>query len=654
MNRRAILTFGIILLSLSVYSQPGRLLLVGGGSEKNGVSSWSTPAYKWAGEGKKVAIVGSSTGSLAQYFQQQCGAARAKEFAIATHDSANSQATYDTLTSYDVIFFRGGDQWDYYDLYKNTRLLDAVNDVYSLGGTIGGTSAGMHILSSIVYTAENGTVYPYECIENPNNQYVTLVNDFLNLVPGFVFDTHFAERGRFARLVGFLANYQLNHSQNITGLGMDDLTCMTVDENGLGTVYGTGCANLYLAGASYSLNGTKLLADTVNIRQLLHGCTYNFVTGEVGYAGLNKQINTTGLEETGNYTVLANGNSSLSNSQLMLDDLVNNTGEPSAEILLLTGDTGLATSFSDKLLQLGASQVHVFEVNVQSGTNPDLANLINLTSKILFLKNDYTQFEDFLETANGILLQQKIKTNGMITAFVGEDARLAGKTVVENYLTPGASYYAELTFHKGLSLLSHSVIMPDTYLNSDIYENTATAVPYAMLLDSLKYGIWLTNHSYMKFAPVDGKTILTGFGTAPVMVVTNKGTLAGFSSHTSTGSTSTDPRMVAGFEHLQLALIDYTTPYILGNVQISAIENMGNEIPVVISPNPVKDLLTIIWQSPDFDYEIHDITGKIVLKGTSASSTFTLNTKGLNPGIYFLKLKNNKKEETTQGKFLKL
>jgi hypothetical protein len=435
---------------------------------------------------------------------------------------------------------------------------------------------------------------------------------------------------------------------------MDDLTCMTVDENGLGTVYGTGCANLYLPGASYSLNGTKLLADTVNIRQLLHGCTYNFVTGEFGYDGLDKQLNTSGLEETGNYTVLASGNSSLSNSQLMLDDLVNNTGEPSAEILLLTGNTGLAASFSDKLLQLGASQVHVFEANILSGTNPDLANLINLTTKILFLKNEYTQFEDFLETANGIVLQQKIKTNGMITAFVGEDARLAGKTVVENYLTPGASYYAELTFHKGLSLLAHSVIMPDTYLNSDIYENTTTAVPYAMLLDTLKYGIWLTNHSYMKFAPVDGKTILTGFGAAPVMIVTNKGTLAGFSSHTSTGGTSTDPRMVAGFEHLQLALIDDTTPYILGNVQISAIENMGNEIRVVISPNPVRDFLTITWQVPDFDFEIHDITGKIVLAGISSCTSLTLKTNGLNPGIYFLKLKNSKKEKTTQGKFLKL
>ncbi len=176
----------------AAYAQPGRLLLVGGGAEKNGVSSWSTPAYRWAGEGKRVAIIGTSTGSLAPYFMQQCGAAWAKEFAIASHDSADSQLTYDTLVTYDVIFFRGGDQYDYYDLYRDTKLQDAVEYLYSQGGTICGTSAGMSILSSIVYTAENGSAYPDECIEDPNNQYVTLANDFMDFVPGFVFDTHFA------------------------------------------------------------------------------------------------------------------------------------------------------------------------------------------------------------------------------------------------------------------------------------------------------------------------------------------------------------------------------------------------------------------------------------------------------------------------------
>ena len=195
---RIYLILFLIVTGLTLVKAQGKLLIVGGGSEKNGQSSWSTPAYRWAAEGKTVAVIGMETGSLAPYFKNQCGAARAKEFAIATSDSANSQNTYDTLVSYEVIFFRGGDQYDYYTLYKDTKLQDAVNFVFNEGGTIGGTSAGMHILSSIIFTAENGTVYPYECIENPNNQYVTLANDFFDFVPDFIFDTHFAERAALA------------------------------------------------------------------------------------------------------------------------------------------------------------------------------------------------------------------------------------------------------------------------------------------------------------------------------------------------------------------------------------------------------------------------------------------------------------------------
>ncbi len=654
MNRlRGLLIFFFLFGFFNAFSQPGRLLLVGGGAEKEGAASWSTPAYRWAGEGKKVAIVGISTGSLAPYFIQRCGAARAKEFAISTHDSADSQATYDTLISYDVIFFRGGDQYDYYRLYRNTKLQEAVNDVYMRGGTICGTSAGMHILSTVVFTAKNGTAYPYSCIENPNNTSVTLANDFMNFFPGFIFDTHFAERGRFGRLVGFLANYSLNIGQDITGLGMDDMTCMTVDEQGLGTVYGTGCANLYKSGSNYSLNGTKLLADTVQIIQLLHGSTFNFQTGQIVYAGLDRQISTNGLEETGNYTILASGSNPVSDNQTMLNDLVNNTGSPKAEILVLTGDQNLADAYKTKLLEFGVEQVNIFIVNLEFGNDANLANQINQATKILFLKNWYIMFSSFMSTPNGKLLQKQIKKDNMITAFVGEDARLAGKTVVDNYLAPYASYYAELSFGKGLSLLKHTVLMPDTYLNSDVFENTATAVPYAMARDTLKYGIWLTNHNYMKYTPVEGKATLTGYGSAPVMVLANAGTQAGFSSHTASGSTGMLPRMVAGFEHLNLALIDNTTPYVMGNVNSSGIDAVRNKNPLVISPNPVQDELTIKWNSTGYEWEIIDLHGQILKRGKAWNNPERIDVSIFRPGLYIVIFKNEQKNQLTALKFVK-
>jgi cyanophycinase-like exopeptidase len=653
MSSPKILLLFLITYSTYAFSQPGRLLLVGGGEEKNGVSSWSTPAYKWAGNGKRIAIIGTSTGALAPYFKQWCGAAYAKEFAIASRDSANSQVLYDTLLTYQVIFFRGGDQSEYYDFYRNTKLQDAVVNLYNNGGTICGTSAGMHILSSVVYTAANGTVYSYECIENPNNKYVTLANDFMNFAPGFVFDTHVAERARFGRTVGFLANYKMNKGIDITGIGMDDMTCMTVDETGLATVRGTGCANITMAGGTYSLNGTKLLADKVHVMQLLQGCTYNLNTKEVTFNTLNRQINSSQFEETGNYTVLASGSNKLTENQAMLADLVTGNGLTTDPVLIVTGDETLANTFKDKLLSLGTTEVNIALINADAGSSSDIEIKINAAVKILFISNTTATFNQFLNTTNGGLLAQKVHTDGMIAAFVGDDSRYAGKTVVDNYYTLYASYYAELTFSKGLSLLHHSVIMPNTFYNSDMYENSATAVPYAISRDTLKYGIWLTNHNYMKFTPVDGKATLTGYGAAPVMVISNEGSLSGFSTQTGNGSNSAKPRMIAGFDHLELSMIDYTTPYIMGNVNITGVTANLTDNSSVLLPNPVKDKLNFTAKDCNYTWEIYSTNGSQLLNGQSDRESINLNVAGLKPGMYLFITHNLKTNLNTSTKFIK-
>jgi len=638
---------------ISLHAQPGRLLLVGGGSEKNGVDSWSTAPYKWAGEGKNVAIIGTSTGSLAPYFMQQCGALKAKEFAIDSRDSADSQATYDTLTSYDVIFFRGGDQYDYYRFYKGTKLQEAVLQVYNAGGTICGTSAGMHILSEVVFTAKYGTVYSEETIENPNNFYVTLQHDFLNLSPGFIFDTHFAERARFGRLAGFIANYKLNQGIDIIGIGMDDLTCMTVDENGLGTVYGTGCANVYLAGNTFSLNGTKLLADSINVVQLLHGCTYDFNTRQANFETLDRQINTFGLQETGNYTILASGGNMLDDNEGMLDDLVNKSGSLSDYFLILSEDETQALLFKEKLLALGASKVDFFKIDGQAGTSNELEMFILEAKKVLLLSNSTATFNPFLESSNGILLKGKLKEDGMVSAFVGDDSRYAGKTVVENYYELYAAYYAELTFSKGLGLLEHTVIMPNSFYDTDMFENSASAVPYCMAMDTLKYGIWLTSHNYMKYSPVEGNTLLSGFGDAPVMLLTNLGELTGFSSHTATGSNSYLPRMIAGFERLQLTLLDETNPVILGEVDYSAIDENASKTIFSVSPNPASDFISFQTENKVFEWKITGLSGKTLLMGNGIDGKHTVNVNALSPGLYFIQLNNLETQNISISKFIK-
>ncbi len=629
----------IFIDSLIGFSQGGKLLIVGGGSEKSGINSWSTPAYKWAGEGRRVAIIGVSTGSLASYFKQQCGATFAKEFAVSNRESANSQSLYDTLITYQTIFFRGGDQYDYYDYYKGTKLLEAVKYVFSGGGTIGGTSAGMHILSSVVYTAKNGSAYPYECIEDPYNKYITLAEDFLDFVPGFLFDTHFAERGRFGRLIGFIANYRLNKGKEVIGLGMDDLTCMTIDESGWGTVYGTGCANLYIPAGNFSQNGKKLLVDSIKVVQLLHGCRYNFKSGQIDLGSMNRKLNTAEMSETGNYTVLASGNKNLNNNVNLLDDLINNTGTKTDQILILTGELSLATTYRDKLLLSGASSVEIKPVDQNAGTDQLTGQLIQDSPKILLLSNTTANFIQFMKTVNGTALKNKLASPGMISAFIGDDSRFAGRTIIENFYTEYAGYYAELVFEKGLGLLNNTVIMTNTYFNSNMYENSATAIPYVMAKDTLKYGIWLTDHNYMKFSQNNGRNYIYGYGSAPVMILRNDGGNMGFSEKTSTGSSSSIPRMIAGYEELFLTLTDFTRPYYMGKTKPSSLNK--NEIQdVILSPNPAYDRFTVAGQEERFSYRVFTSGGILVLSGNADSDT-SIDVSTLPSGIYLVEIRGH-------------
>jgi cyanophycinase len=515
--------FVFLFSATTLTAQNGRFLLVGGGSEKNSASGWSVPAYRWAVQGKRVAVIGISTGSLASYLKQYCGATFAKEFAISDRDSADSQITFDTLLTYQAIFFRGGDQYNYYQFYKNTRLLQAVEQIYQSGGTIAGTSAGMHILSSVMFTARYGSAFPHQCIQNPTAEVVALADDFMNYFPGYIFDTHFCERGRFGRILAFMAKHSFSDTTTLIGLGIDDMTCLAVDENMKGTVFGTGAVNIYTAESPFTLNGTKLLTDGVQVTQLLQGCSYDFNTKQIETPCLDRNINTSELEETGNYTLLASGGNSVADNQAMLADFVSENGSVTDPVLLLTGNETTAGLFKNNLMQAGATVVDVFVINNAAGTNAGLTEKIQTTGKVLFVSNATAQFQQFLPSQNGLLLQNKLKENNMVIAFAGDDSRFAGKTVVDNFYTLYASYYGELTFTKGLQLLRHSIVMPNTFYHSDMYENTATAVPYAMVRDTLRFGIWLTNRNYMKVKPVEGKTTLTGYGNAPVMIISNEG-----------------------------------------------------------------------------------------------------------------------------------
>ncbi|HON19336.1 MAG TPA: Type 1 glutamine amidotransferase-like domain-containing protein, partial [Salinivirgaceae bacterium] len=179
---RTILLFSFFTAVFLSSAQNGSIVLIGGGMERSGTMSWNYQLFSRIvnqASNKRVLVIGHSAGDgwLEQNFVNVWGATYSKELVI-TSSNANLQQTYDTIVTYGVIYFRGGDQYYYYNYIKNTKTAQALQYLYNHGGIIAGTSAGMHILSEVIFTDDTGYgIYPHEAIENPNHSNISLHDD---------------------------------------------------------------------------------------------------------------------------------------------------------------------------------------------------------------------------------------------------------------------------------------------------------------------------------------------------------------------------------------------------------------------------------------------------------------------------------------------
>jgi hypothetical protein len=99
-------------------------------------------------------------------------------------------------------------------------------------------------------------------------------------------------------------------------------------------------------------------------------------------------------------------------------------------------------------LQALEAVVNVVEVSKESNSAARrmLRNLIRKSKKVLFVENEDADLFEFLNDGpTGELIYNHIRRNGMITAFIGDDSRYAGKTFVTNHLDDSyPAYYGNL------------------------------------------------------------------------------------------------------------------------------------------------------------------------------------------------------------------
>ena len=112
--------------------------------------------------------------------------------------------------------------------------------------------------------------------------------------------------------------------------------------------------------------------------------------------------------------------------------------------------------------------------------------------------------------------------------------------------------------------------------------------------------------------------------------------------------------MVAGFEKLRMDLVDYTTPFIMGDVSAAGINTTGNGMPILsIFPNPVHDALSLSESYRNASWEILGSDGRVIKNGIFYGDAGIIEVRNLSPGFYSICLIDKSKSVIASGRFIK-
>lgn len=260
---------------------PG-LVLMGGGTDVDAAFQWMCQK---AGGGDFVVIRTTGTDAYNPYIQQLCPQMDSVEtIIITTTTGANSAYVSSHIQNAEALWIAGGDQSTYTALWRGTAVETGVNFLLnSKQAPVGGTSAGLAVLSQFIYTGALGSVTSSQALANPFHRYVTLDRDLFQSALGGnkLYDSHFVTRDRLGRSLVFLARIVNNGwATQPRGIGIDEETAILVEPNGAGTMVGTGAAYFLQAPgpAQVLADRTPLTYLNIGVYKVPQGATFNLST----------------------------------------------------------------------------------------------------------------------------------------------------------------------------------------------------------------------------------------------------------------------------------------------------------------------------------------------------------------------------------------
>lgn len=207
---------------MKVNGTKGKLVIIGGGEDKEGECTILKEFVRLAGEAKaRIAVMTVATDKPKEYADayqkvfKKLGVAEAQMVDVSRRKDAHDPQALEIIEQATGIFFTGGDQLHITSLMGGTRMQELIRKKYEEGAIIGGTSAGAAMMSnSMIIRGESN------CSPRFGGMDIGPGMDFLR---DTMIDTHFSQRGRFGRLLTAIAHYP----QDI-GFGIDENTALVV------------------------------------------------------------------------------------------------------------------------------------------------------------------------------------------------------------------------------------------------------------------------------------------------------------------------------------------------------------------------------------------------------------------------------------------
>ncbi|MBD8530782.1 MULTISPECIES: cyanophycinase [unclassified Massilia] len=264
----------------------GSLVIIGGALRPDNAAVWERIVELAGGKGARIAVFASASANPEKsgaglverldkyganaFFVPVAVRLTGTDYQVAADSPELAQA----VRSAGGAYFAGGDQARITRALRrpdgsNTRVLDALWELYRRGGVIAGSSAGAAIMSSTMFG-------------NPKPVLATLklgLTDGQEIAPGLGFigddvfiDQHLLVRGRFARMLPAMLQkgYKL-------GLGIDENTAMVVGPNRDVEVLGYKGALVVDLSAANARQGTFNVSN-VRLSYLDNGDRFNIAT----------------------------------------------------------------------------------------------------------------------------------------------------------------------------------------------------------------------------------------------------------------------------------------------------------------------------------------------------------------------------------------